>query len=404
MNAVMYGGGNIGRGFIGMLFSRSGYAVSFVDVAPAVIHDLNERGRYPVRILSGESYEDIWVENVSAVDGKDADAVAEAIASADIMATAVGVNVLPYIIPNIAAGIRLRRSQNGAPLNILICENLMDADKILHEKISALLDGEDLAWMEENVGLVECSIGRMVPVQTEEMKDGDPMRVCVERYGFLPVDRDAFKGEIPAIQGMVPFSPFDFYIKRKLYIHNMGHATCAYLGDLLGDSFIYESIGRAEVYRIVRGAMEESARALSLRYSVPFLTILDHVDDLLVRFTNKALMDTCKRVGGDPARKLSPSDRLIGSSLLCEEMGVVPACIAIGAAAGLHRYLNESETLSCTLADGEKVLREHCGLTECSAVYVRIRMMLEGILTGKSLTELARMAESEAAKSRPEVI
>ena len=51
MNAVMYGGGNIGRGFIGMLFSRSGYAVSFVDVAPAVIHDLNERGRYPVRIL-----------------------------------------------------------------------------------------------------------------------------------------------------------------------------------------------------------------------------------------------------------------------------------------------------------------------------------------------------------------
>ena len=31
MNAVMYGGGNIGRGFIGMLFSASGYDVTFIN-------------------------------------------------------------------------------------------------------------------------------------------------------------------------------------------------------------------------------------------------------------------------------------------------------------------------------------------------------------------------------------
>ena len=404
MQAVMYGGGNIGRGFIGMLFSQSGYHVSFVDVAPAVIEALNERGQYPVRILSGDGYEDVSVENVSAVDGKDASAVAEAIASADVMATAVGVNVLPFIIPNLAAGIRLRRQRNGGPLNILICENLMDADKILREKIGELLEGEDRLWMEENVGLVEASIGRMVPVQTEEMKDGDPMRVCVERYGFLPVDRDAFKGTVPEICRMVPFSPFDFYLKRKLYIHNMGHATCAYLGDLLGDTYIYEAIDRPEIYRIVRGAMEESARALSSRYGVPFLEILDHIEDLLVRFTNRALMDTCKRVGGDPARKLSPSDRLIGSSLLAEAEGVVPAYIAIGAAAGLYRYLGENESLSQTLADGEKVLQEHCGLSPDSTLFTRIRTALSEILSGASLRDLARMAEAEAAKARPDVI
>ena len=33
MNAVMYGGGNIGRGFIGALLSQSGYRVTFIDVA-----------------------------------------------------------------------------------------------------------------------------------------------------------------------------------------------------------------------------------------------------------------------------------------------------------------------------------------------------------------------------------
>ncbi len=110
MKAVMYGGGNIGRGFIGMLLSRSGYEVQFVDVVDAVINTLNEKHEYPVRIIRTGGHEDIAVKNVSAVDGKDPKAVAEAIAEADIMATAVGVNVLKFIVGNIAEGIKLRRS------------------------------------------------------------------------------------------------------------------------------------------------------------------------------------------------------------------------------------------------------------------------------------------------------
>ena len=46
MKAVMYGGGNIGRGFIGALFSASGYRVTFVDVAKPVVESLNEKGSY----------------------------------------------------------------------------------------------------------------------------------------------------------------------------------------------------------------------------------------------------------------------------------------------------------------------------------------------------------------------
>ena len=35
--AIMYGAGNIGRGFIGQLFHMSGYEISFIDVNMTVI-------------------------------------------------------------------------------------------------------------------------------------------------------------------------------------------------------------------------------------------------------------------------------------------------------------------------------------------------------------------------------
>lgn len=404
MKALMYGGGNIGRGFISMLLSSSGYEVTVVDVVDTVVETLNKNGKYPVRIISNNGHTDIDVLNINAVDGKDGAAVAEAIASVDIMATAVGVNVLKFIIPNIVAGLKLRKERGLPPFNIIICENLMDANKVLEKMIKEHLSEEEQAWFDQNIGLVEASIGRMVPVQTEEMKDGDPLRVCVESYGFLPVDKDAFKGEIPNIKNMVPFSPFDFYLKRKLYVHNLGHATCAYLGNILGLEYIYQSIDKDEVYLIVRGAMEESARALSKKYGVALEEILLHITDLLNRFTNAALKDTCQRVGGDPARKLSPDDRLIGSSKLALEMGMTPAYIAIGAAAGLRRYLAEVDGCEQTLADAERALCEHCKLGKDDKLTGMILDMYKMIIEGKSLPEIRRAADAVIANELGGVI
>ena len=404
MKAVMYGGGNIGRGFIGALFSASGYRVTFVDVAKPVVESLNEKGSYPVRILKGATYEDVEVTNVCAVDGNDQNAVAKAIAEADIMATAVGVNILKFIIGNIVAGIHLRMQTGGGKLNILICENLMDANKVLEKMLKEHLNEEEQAWFDENIGLVEASIGRMVPVQTEEMKDGNPMRVCVESYGFLPVDKDAFKGEIPAIRSMVPFSPFDFYLKRKLYIHNMGHATCAYLGDLLGLPYIYQAIDVPQIRVIVENAMLESALALSGKYGVELADIRAHIEDLLFRFTNEALKDTCQRVGGDPTRKLSPEDRLIGASKLAVQQGVCPCFMAIGGGAAVYRYIKESDDAAQSVERAKQVLKTVSGLDAGDETAARILHFYEMIVNGADLSALLREADKLKAQARTNVI
>ena len=389
VKAVMYGAGNIGRGFIGMLFSASGYEVTFVDVAEPVVEALNRERQYPVRIVSNEGYRDIDVLHVSAVNGKDSDKTAQAIAEADVMATAVGVNILKFIVPNLAAGIRLRRKRGKGPLNIIICENLMDANKVLEGMLKAELTAEEAAWFDENIGLVEASIGRMVPVQTEEMKAGNSLRVCVESYGFLPVDKAAFRGEIPDIQNMIPFEPFDFYIKRKLYVHNMGHAVCAYLGLYTHQQYIFECMEDIFVQSIVQNAMLESALALSRKYGTSVEELLKHIQNLLCRFKNRALKDTCTRVGREAERKLAAADRLVGASRLVLEYGGTPVFISIGTAGAIYEYLRERGEGQSEEA-AEKVLCIISGLDSESPLYSYILSFYRLYLNGVSVREMMR--------------
>jgi len=372
--AVMYGAGNIGRGFIGQLFSESGYEVAFIDVNLDVINRLNSEGKYTISILSGSEIKDIQVTNVKGVDGRDISKAAAAIAEADIMATAVGVNNLPKITKNIAEGLKLRwKSGRMDPLNIIICENLINADHYLAELIRRELDDEQNQKFDKLVGLVEASIGRMVPVMTPEMQKGDMLRVCVEEYCELPVDRDGFKGEIPQIKNMKPAGNFSYYIQRKLFIHNMGHALTAYLGKLKGYNYIWEAIGDPYIKLAALRAMQDSAIALSREHGVKLDMILDHVDDLIYRFGNRQLGDTIQRVGNDVKRKLSANDRLIGAASLCLSHGINPVNICLGIAAAMKFDpigigLQKTDGMQAA-SSPEAILKEICGLSENSLIF-----------------------------------
>lgn len=320
--AVMYGAGNIGRGFIAQLFSKSGYETALIDVNKAVVEKLNTDRCYPVKIVSAEGVSEELVTNVYGVDGTSIDAVADEIASADVMATAVGVNILPRIAGAIAEGVRRRFAKCDTPLNIIICENLIEADKYLASLIKEKLTEEEIKLFDERIGLVEASIGRMVPIMSEEMQEGNILKVWVEPYCELPVDKNGFKGDIPFVVNMIPFAPFEYFIQKKLFLHNMGHAATAYYGMLAGKKEIAEAIAVPHIYKKVRAAMLESAAALSAEHGVHYDNVLAATEDLLNRFANPHLHDTVTRVGRDVMRKLAKGDRIIGAALLCEKHGL----------------------------------------------------------------------------------
>ncbi|MCL2488992.1 MAG: mannitol dehydrogenase [Oscillospiraceae bacterium] len=332
--AVMYGAGNIGRGFMGQLFYQSGYRTIFIDIDEGIVSALNARGAYPLRIVSNGGVSESQIAEVSGLLAADKSAVARAITGCDILCTAVGVNVLPNIVPHIAAGIK-ERAGTGTELNIIICENKIHAGGWLRDMVKQELGPEHDVYIDDKIGFVEASVGRMVPAPTDGMKEGDLLRVWAEPYYTLPVDRAAFKGAIPAIQGMLAESDFEYHIQSKLFLHNMGHSLTAYLGKLNDYTYIYEAVSNENIRHIVRQAMYSSARALSFEHKKPLDDVLAYADDLLDRFGNQYLMDTVERVGRDIRRKLGEHDRLVGAARLCRKHGIDTLYIKLGIAAAL---------------------------------------------------------------------
>ena len=392
--AVMYGAGNIGRGFIGQLFHMSGYGISFIDVNMTVVDKLNADGKYPIYITEGEGYREYLVTGVSGVDGRDNAAVAEAIADADIMATAVGVNILKFIAAPFALGVR-RRMEKGvkAPLNVIICENMIGADHYLATLVKENLNEEEKAYFDTYIALVEPSIGRMVPATPKELAEKNPLAVCVEAYCELPVDKSAFKGEIPAIKNMVPFAPFDFYIRRKLFMHNMSHAITAYFGAIKGYTYIWEAAKDAEIKLIALRALTEISRAMSKEYGVPLDELLCFSENLLARYENTLLGDPVARVGRDTKRKLSANDRFVGAARLCAKHGIAPMNILAGLAAGLHFAPSDDESSLAVAATARDAgvpyaLATYSEITEEKDLIANVEAVYDKIASHATMSEI----------------
>jgi mannitol-1-phosphate 5-dehydrogenase len=380
---VQFGAGNSGRSFIGQLFARGGYEVVFVDVVPEVVAALNERHGYTVEVRD-RNPQTIQVEGVRAVDGRDLDAVEAELAACALCGTAVGPKALPYLWPGLARGLQARRAQGRPPLDIILCENLRDAATFMHEGLTGSLpEGFPL---DEAAGLIETSIGKMVPIMPEDVRRRDPLLVYAEAYNTLICDRRAFRSPVPEVSGLDARENMVAYVDRKSFIHNLGHALCAYFAHLEAPELVttWQAVEHLTIGPAVRVGMWESAHALIACYPEEFneANLGAHIDDIVSRFGNQALGDTLYRVGRDLGRKLSREDRVIGPLLLQAQYGDPGPTSALCAAAGMRFVAPDEngypfapdEELAATIAERglEWALAEVCGLDTTEPYDVRV--------------------------------
>lgn len=370
---LIFGAGKIGRSFIGQLFEQAGYHVVFVDVDQDLVNELNRRKSYPV-VIKGKTEETILVRNVRAVLALDHDAVIQEVAASSIMAISVGKNALGKIIPVIAEGLKRRQELTpDRPLDIIIAENMRSAGEFIRSRL-----GEHLPKnypLNKLVGLVETSIGKMVPFMTEEDLKNDPLLIFAEPYNTLILDKSGFKGPIPNVKGLSPKENMQAWVDRKAFIHNLGHATTAYIGNYYHPkaSFIYEVLYDKHILNEVYKVMLQAADILIAFYpnDFTFNDLKSHIDDLLVRFQNRALKDTIFRVGQDLPRKLAIDDRFAGIIQMAKEKGLEYNRIVSAMAHGFffnktdeHGMLNPRDVLFLETLKGkgvEETLKTLCG-------------------------------------------
>jgi mannitol-1-phosphate 5-dehydrogenase len=343
---VIFGAGKIGRSFIGQLFSRAGYQIVFIDVDLRIISEINRRESYDV-VIKSDYEEVIRVTDISGILAINEEEVTNAIANCNLMATSVGKNAIEKILPIISRGIEKRFSLHpDSPLDIILAENSRDCRQIINNGLKALLPNNLL--VDSYVGLIETSIGKMVPIIPKEISDKDPLLVYAEPYNTLILGKNEFRNQIPHVKGLSPKENIVAWVDRKAFIHNLGHAAAVYFSHHKYPElkYLYEVLADPEVNSFTRLAMKQSAKALILIYPDEFTeNDLDlHIDDLINRFQNKALGDTVYRVGHDLRRKLNVDDRVGGAIKLAQKAGVpFDILIKVFALGLLFRSKDESD-------------------------------------------------------------
>lgn len=362
--AVVFGAGKMACGLLGQLLAQSGYEIVFVARRSEVIDAINRQQGYSL-IITGEKEHRLAIRNCTALSIHDARAVAEAVADADVVFTAVGIDNLAAITPAIAKGLWQRSHTRGEnPLNIIACENLPGAGAYLrHQVLSAAPLENEMAV--ENVGGFSASLTRRI--MTGGTVENGELTFTVDTDYDLIIDIQGLKGAFPEVHGATLTEEFPAMVMRKLFLLNCAQAAAAYLGYREGCRYIHEAAAHPRVAPVVRAAVAEAQAALKAEFPHQAEVIDKDSAEALERIANAQLADTISRVARGPRRKLSPRERLVGPARLAHQHNLPNRnlCRAIAAALSYDDPLDSQAVAmqEAIMAEGlEKVLTEDCGL------------------------------------------
>lgn len=329
------------------------YVVAEVD--EALVRAVGADGRYGINIAHPDGIEQVTVDGVrlcQPADPADREALVEAIAAADEMATALP-SVRFYDTGDPASPAQLladglRRRDPEKPAIIYAAENHNHAAEILTERLGARLGADALA----NVQVLNTVVGKMSGVITDAdtirrlglapLTPGTPRAVLVERFNHILISRVTLEGFRRSIEVFVEKDDLLPFEEAKLYGHNAIHALIGYLAWLRGMTTMAEAAYHADIMSTARAAfIDESGAALLKKYGHtgdPLFTAggyRAYADDLIQRMVNPHLNDLVVRITRDSQRKLGYDDRLFGTMRLALTQGIKPVHMAHGAAAGV---------------------------------------------------------------------
>lgn len=214
----------------------------------------------------------------------------------------------------IVAALRERRDRGSAPFTVLSCDNIQGNGEVTRASVvgvAELVDPELARWIDAEVSFPSSMVDRITPVTTpediasvrQELGVEDAWPVACEPFTQWVVEDDFNTGRPPLEEaGVILTSQIELYEAVKLRLLNGAHQAVAYVGQLLGHTYVHEAVADPRVARLVRAYMEQEA--------VPTLeppTGLDldaYIDELFVRFGNPHVQDLLARLSVDASNRI----------------------------------------------------------------------------------------------------
>lgn len=308
MQALHFGAGNIGRGFIGYLLSKTGYDLCFVDVNEEIIESINETNSYKIELLDDNSTRKT-VSPVRALNSiKEKDKVIEAITDADLITTSVGVENLSKIAGLIAEGLLKRIKTNKTKIDVIANENAVNASSTLKSEVEENLAAEEIKEISKYVGFPNSAIDRLA--LSKEI-DGEQVALVEPIYEWVINKSEMKNTELPSIEDVIYVEDLEAYINRKFYLINMAHAATAYVGYNAGEETIQSTLADSRMRKFIKAVLNEVKQYIIIDSHFTSEELDAYIEKTIKRFKNENINDDVRRVGRAPVRKLGPDERLI---------------------------------------------------------------------------------------------
>ena len=219
---------------------------------------------------------------------------------------------LNTVIGHISFGLIERFKLNKEKIIILSCDNLIENGNILKKLIYEFLIKiypQCLKWFLSNVEFPLSMIDGIVPNNNKDSKFfnipyEDNSIVVTEPYRdwYIQSDNTELK-KILNNKNIRFVNNINFYENIKLKILNGAHSSLAYIGILLGHTYVHEAIADKLCFNFISQFLD--LEVLPILENKDNFDIKNYKDDVLSRFKNPYIEDKLIRIAMDGSLKIS---------------------------------------------------------------------------------------------------
>ena len=346
---IIVGAGKTGRGFLGRLIRNE--EIYFIDKNVELVNALNKEKEFNIDFFGGKKpsltvgYKGAYTwETVTKPVFENTDLILVSVGGTNLKD--VGTELSKYVT-----------KEN----KIIVCENASSPAKKLYEAIG--IDGIEIAE-----STVFC---------TTIEKEKGALAINSEWYPYLQFDKDAFKNDVPEIDGLKAVSNFGGFLDRKLFTYNSASCIIAYLGAFKGYTVYSDAANDEEILAMLDKNYAVINECICKEYGYEENDQREFALLSRDKFTDRTLVDTVARNAREPQRKITRNERIVAPMLIEEKYGKDSSILEKTlAAALLYTPDEETEWNKMLTEEGyEGILENLCGLDKNSAIFKRVLEM-----------------------------